>query len=91
MHLSQSTVSTCLTERQVKNKESQLIDSTCEMSQQLAVGLAIHQAIRSKEIVNLLHGFGMSIEYNQLLRVETQVEAHVFLFNAWKRTEECFS
>ena len=47
------------------------------MSQQLAVGLAIHQAIRSKEIVNLLHGFGMPIEYNRLLRVETQVEAHV--------------
>ena len=41
------------------------------------MGLAIHQAIRSKEVVNLLHGFGMPIEYNRLLRVETQVEAHV--------------
>ena len=76
MHLSESTVSMCLTERHVKNKESQLINSTREIPQQLAVGLAIHQAIRSKEVVNLLHGFGMSIKYNYII-VERQVEAHV--------------
>ena len=45
--------------------------------QQLAVGLAIHQSIRSKEMVNMLHGFGMSVEYNRLLRVESQIEASV--------------
>ena len=47
------------------------------MPQQLAIGLAIHQAIRSKEIVNFLYGFGMSVEYNRILRVEAQIEKHV--------------
>ena len=77
MHLAQTTISMCLTERQVNNKKSQTIQSTREMPEQLAVGLAVHQAIRSKEIVNMLHGFRMSVEYNRLLRVESQIEAHV--------------
>lgn len=47
------------------------------MPQQLAVGIAIHQAIRSKEIVNFLHGFGLSTEYNRILRVEAQIERNV--------------
>ena len=77
MHLAQTTISMCLTERQVNNKKSQTIQSTREMPEQLAVGLTVHQAIRSKEIVNMLHGFRMSVEYNRLLRVESQIEAHV--------------
>ena len=77
MSLVQSTVSSCLTERQIGNKKSEVIKSTREMPQQLAVGLAIHQSIRSKEMVNMLHGFGMSVEYNRLLRVESQIEASV--------------
>ena len=47
------------------------------MPQQLAVGLAFHQATRSKELVFMLNGFGMSVEYNRLLRVEAQIEASV--------------
>ena len=47
------------------------------MPQQLAVGLAVHQLIRSKGTVNLLHGFGMSVDYNRLLRVESQIEKNV--------------
>jgi len=47
------------------------------MPQQLAEGLAIHQSIQSKGLVNMLHGFGMSVEYNRLLRVESQLEASV--------------
>lgn len=77
LSLSQTTVSLCLTERQVKNPKSEVFKSAREMPQQLAVGLAVHQAIRSKEIVNLLHGFGMSVEYNRLLRVEAQIERSV--------------
>ncbi|CAH3151769.1 unnamed protein product, partial [Porites lobata] len=77
MHLAQSTISMCLTERQLKNRKSQAINTTREMPQQLAVSLASHQAIRSKEIVNLLHGFGMAVEYNRLLRVESQIEKTV--------------
>lgn len=47
------------------------------MPQQLAVGLALRQSIRSKEIVNMLHGFEMSVEYNKLLRTEAQIEQTV--------------
>ena len=54
------------------------------MPEQLAEGLAVHQALRSKEIVNMLHGFRMSVEYNRLLRVESQIEAHVL-----QRMEQC--
>ena len=48
-----------------------------EMPQQLAVGLAINQSFRSKELVNRLYGFGMTVEYNRLLRVESQIESAV--------------
>ena len=47
------------------------------MPQQLAVGLALRQSIRSKEIVNMLHDFGMSVECNRLLRSEAQIEQSV--------------
>ena len=67
----------CLTERQIGNKKSDVINTSREMPQQLAVGLAVHQSIRSKGLVNMLHGFGMSVEYNRLLRVESQIEASV--------------
>lgn len=77
MHLAQSTVSMCLTERQVQNKKSQTINITREMPEQLAVGIAVHQATRNKGMINLLHGFGLSVEYNRLLRVETEIERHV--------------
>ena len=32
------------------------------MPQQLAIGLAVRQAVRSKELISLLHGFGMSVD-----------------------------
>ena len=75
--LAQSTISMTLTDRQVKNVKSHVLQTAREMPQQLAVGLAIHQAIRSKEIINFLHGFGMSVEYNRILRAEAQIEKHV--------------
>ena len=65
--LAQTTVTMCLTERQKTNKKSEVLRLTREMPQQLAVGLAVHQATRSKELVSMLNGFGMSIEYNRLL------------------------
>ena len=77
MALSQTTVSLCLTERQVKNKKSDVVRSSSEMPLQLAVGIAVHQAVRSKQLINMLHGFGMSVDYNRILRVEAQIEASV--------------
>lgn len=47
------------------------------MPQQLAVGLAVHQTVRSKELISLLHGFGLSVDYNRILRVEAQIESSV--------------
>ena len=77
MALSQTTVSMCLTERQVKNKKSDVVRSSSEMPLQLAVGIAVHQAVRSKQLITMLHGFGMSVDYNRILRVEDQIEASV--------------
>jgi mannose/fructose/N-acetylgalactosamine-specific phosphotransferase system component IID len=43
-----------LTERQARNTESKAVSIAKEMPQQLAIGLAIHQSTRSKEVQNLL-------------------------------------
>ena len=75
--LSQTAISMCLTERQSNNNKSKTLRLSREMPQQLAVGLAIHQLTRSKELVNMLHGFGMAVEYNRVMRVEAQIEATV--------------
>lgn len=83
MSLCQTAISMCLTEMQTSNNKSQTLRLSREMPQQLAVGLAVHQLTRSKELVNMLHGFGMAVEYNRLMRVEAQIEATVL-----KRMEE---
>lgn len=75
--LAQTVITMCLTDRQRNNAKSKVTKSTREMPQQLAVGLALRKSIRSKAIVNMLHGFGMSVEYNRLLRVEAQIENSV--------------
>ena len=53
-----------------------------EMPLQLAVGIVVHQAARSKQLITMLHGFGMSVDYNRILRVEAQIEG-----SALKRME----
>ena len=67
----------CLTERQVKNKKSDVVRSSLEMPLQLAVGIAVHQGVGNKQLITMLHGFGMSVDYNRILRVEAQIEASV--------------
>ena len=74
---SQTTISMCLTERQSNNKKAEALRQSREIPQQLAVGLAVHQATRSKNLVNMLHGFGLSVEYNRVMRVESQIDATV--------------
>ena len=73
MSLAQSTLSMFLSKHQVNSKKTQSLRVAREMPQQLAVGLAIRQAIRSKKVVNILHGLGLSVEYNRLLRIESQI------------------
>ena len=77
MSLSQSTMSMFLSERQAQNTKTQTLRLNHEMPQQVAIGLTIHQATRSKKIVNILHGFGISVEYNRILRLETQMARSV--------------
>ena len=77
MALSQTTVSMCLTVRQVKNEKADVVRSSSEMPWQLAVGIAEHQAMRNKQLITMLHGFGISVDYNRILRVEAQIEASV--------------
>ena len=77
MSLAQTAVSMFLTDRQKSNTKSKVIKSSRDMPHQLAAGLALRQSIRNKEIVNMLHGFGMSVEYNRLLRIEAQIEQSV--------------
>ena len=67
--LSQTAISMCLTERQTSNKKSKTLRLSREMPQQLAV--------RLPELVNMLHDFGMAVEYNRIMRVEAQIEAIV--------------
>ena len=67
MALSQTTVSMCLTKRQVKNKKADVVRSSSEMPWQLAVGIAEHQAMRNKQLITMLHGFGISVDYNRIL------------------------
>ena len=55
MALSQTTVSMCLTERQVKIEKSHVVRSSSEIPLQLAVGIAVHQAVRSKQHIAMLH------------------------------------
>lgn len=49
-------------QRQVKNKKSDVVRSSLEMLLQLAVGIAVHQAVRSKQLITMLHGFGVSVD-----------------------------
>ena len=48
----------CLSDRQVKHKKLESTRMTAEMPQQLAIGLTVHQAVRRKELISLLHGGG---------------------------------
>ena len=78
MSLTQNTVAMCLSDCHVKHKKSESTRMTAEMPQQLAIGLAAHQPVRSKEFISLLHGFGMSLDYNRVLRVESQIKSNAF-------------
>ena len=71
--LAQTTVSMYLSKYQIQRTNAQCFKSTREMPQQLAIGLAICQAIRSKFVINLLHDFGVTLEYNRLLCIEAQI------------------
>jgi len=70
--------------RQIKNKET-LRWSTAEMPQQLAVGLAVHKAVQSKALINMLHGFGMLADKNRILRAIGAARTKCSLESVWFR------
>ena len=71
--LSQNAIYACLTPRQVLSKTSEAFYSTHELPQQLAVGLAVLQATRSEKLLQLLHGFGLSVDHTRILKIETRI------------------
>ena len=71
--LAQRTITMSLSQSQVSNRKAQTIRCTHEMPQQVAISLSVHKVTRSKKIINVLHDFGVSIEYNRLLRIESQI------------------
>ena len=44
---------------------------------QLAVGLSVHQATRSRSLLEILNGFGVSVDYKRILKLETQIAEEV--------------
>jgi len=57
--LAQTTVTMFVSKSQIRRKETCTMRTSREMPNQLAIGLAIRQAIRSKKVINMLHGFGV--------------------------------
>ena len=48
-----------------------------EWPMQLAVGLSVHQATRSRSLLEILNGFGVSVDYKRILKLETQIAEEV--------------
>ena len=71
--LGKNAIYACLTLRQVLNKTSEAFYNTHELPQQLAVGLAVRQATRSEKLLQLLHGFGLSVGHTRILKIETRI------------------
>lgn len=71
--LAEFTITKCLSDYQMSRKATKLPTPTREMPNQLAVGIAMRQAFRSKKMIDLLSRFGMTVDYERLLRLETQV------------------
>ena len=44
---------------------------------QLAVGIAIHQATRSRNLQDGMNGFDLCVDYSRILRLETQIASAV--------------
>ena len=71
--LAQNAIYACLSPRKVLNKTSEAFYNTHELPQPLAVGLAVHQATRSEKLLQLLHGFGLSVDHTRILKIETRI------------------
>lgn len=77
MSLAQSTVFMFESKEQVRNKNSKTLRTTREMPRQLGIAIAVRQAFRSKKLVNMLHDFGLCVNYDRVLRLETQIATTV--------------
>ena len=74
-NLAQTTMYMHLSDYQAKNKSNE--SRNHEVPQQLALGVSVRQATRGKKIINLLHGFGVSVSYERLFRLEAQIAGSV--------------
>ena len=48
-----------------------------EWPMQLAVGLSVHQATRSRSLLETLNAFGVSVDYHRILKLETQIAEEI--------------
>ena len=71
--LSQNLMFECLSDKQTKCTNSINIQHTRSYPWQVGLGLSIHSATRSKSLINLLFGFGFSVDYSRVLRLETAI------------------
>lgn len=75
--IAQTILYECKSTRQIKYVgkfgDYSLFRHSKEYPLQLGVGLYLHQQFRSKELINFFNSFGLSIDYNRILRLETQL------------------
>ena len=70
--LAQTMVTMFVSKHQIRRKATQTLRTVREMPNQLAVGIAIRQAIWRKKVVNILHGFGL----NHLIQTLPKLNNH---------------
>ena len=62
---------------QIQSDTEKDIRHVNEWPMQLAVGLSVHQATRSRSLLEILNGFGVSVDYFRILRLETQIAEEI--------------
>ena len=71
--LSQNLMFQCLSDKQTKYSDSKNIQHTRNYPMQVGLGMSIHSTTRSKSLVNLMFGFGCSVDYGRVLCLETVI------------------
>ncbi|CAH0387719.1 unnamed protein product [Bemisia tabaci] len=70
-------MTSCLSKRQASTKNAAYFRNSRETPLNVGVGLTLHSSTRNKQLVELLHKFGMPIDYPRVLRLETQIATSV--------------
>ena len=82
------------TERQITQISNKTFRQVIEMPFTVGLSLHLHKLTRSKELINILSNFHLSISYDKLLRIETLSDVvvkkmescNVSRYSTWKLT-----